>query len=287
MTMRVLSLGACQLTAPINSLVRDAKIQDSWILSRKATVTCYCVGDALQVLRLSRGQMNLDEGMRYFFGLAGSAEEAVGNAQLDDADIALIDCNTPVAMCVDGIFINRSAITREIYQPLAAANPELGKAYDIWWHKGIFGGDEELKRSAAMALIPSLQGVVKNHEVAATILLEMRAVRQSQDELNRSLDELRGELAMPFGMVTSIYRYLPDGRPIGWPPRHLEMTKSAASELGIPIFDTVSLVQRHGVTSAMNEDLTNYRQDFLPKVGDAFLAFMNEVLDGTIRRKLS
>lgn len=282
MTMRVLSLGACQLSAPINSLVKEGRIDDCWLASGQPTVTCYCVGDAMQVLRIYRRQIDLSEGMRCYSGYPDNDLESVGRRRLDDADIAVLDCNTPIAMCLDGIFINRSSITREIYQPLAAANPDLGKTYDAWWHQGIFGGDEEVKRSSALALIPSLEGVVRYPKVAAEILLGMRAVRQDDDDFIRALDELHRELAMPLGMVTSTYRYLPDGRAVSWPPRHLEMTRNAARELHIPLFDTIPLVQQHGVSIAMNDNLTIYRTEFWPVVGDALLSFMNDVLSGAM-----
>ena len=139
-------------------------------------------------------------------------------------------------------------------------------------------GDDEVKRATALALIPSLEGIVEYPDVAAEILLGLRAIRQDYSAFLGSLSEFRREIDVPLAMVTSVYQYLPDGRPLAWPPNHLEMTRNGAHELQIPLFDAVTLVQQHGVSSAMTEELTVYRPEFHPVVGEALFSFLSEIV---------
>ena len=280
MTKRVLSFGACQLSAPITSLLVRGKVRDCWLLSGVPTVSAYCLGDALQMIRVSRGQIKLSEGMRYYCGYPVNQMEKLGCPKLDDADIAVLDSVSTLTMCVGDIFINRSNVLQGIYRPLNDKDPALGKTYDVWWHRGILGSNEEVRRAAAAELLPHLDGVVEYPEVAAQVLLETHPAKQTEDEFAAHLGLLRAEIGMPLCLITQIHQYFPDGRPVSWPVDHLEITQAACRRLDIPLLDTPALVKQHGVAAAMNDSRTVYRPEFYPVVGDALFDFMENVASG-------
>jgi len=280
MTVRVFSLGASQLSAPINALLSAGKVKSAWALSKQRAVACYCTGDALQAIRMYRRQIQLSKGLQLYCGFGENADEATGHGPLDHTDITLMDCNTPLEVSLDGVFINRSLIATRLFQPLAAARPDLEDTYRMWWNKGVLEDDHEVRKSTSLAMIPALEGVVPYPDVAAAILAGARGMRQTEKDLVAALDELRRQIKGPFGMLTSTSRYLPDGRPVAWPAGHLEMTRAAARDLDIPLFDTVQLVQEHGVPTAMNEQMTVYRPEFHTVAGEAIHAFMEEVMGG-------
>lgn len=280
MTVRVFSLGACQLSSPLSAIMSDGKVKSAWALAKQRAVACYCTGDALQVIRLYRRQIQLSKGLQLYCGFGENADEARGHGPLDHTDITLMDCNTPVELSLDGVFINRSLITTRLFHPLAAARPDLEGTYQMWWSKGVLEDDHEVRKETSLALIPALDGVVPYPDVAAEILAGTRGLRQTEQDLIGALDELRSQLRGPVGMLTSTYRYLPDGRPVSWPAGHLEMTRAAARHLDIPLFDTIKLVQEHGVATAMNERMTIYRPEFHIVAGNAIHGFMEELMQG-------
>lgn len=280
MTVRVFSLGACQLSSPLDALASAGRIKSAWALAKQRTVPCYCTGDALQAIRLYRRQIQLSKGLQLYCGFGENADDARGHGPLDHTDITLMDCNTPVELSLDGVFVNRSQITTRLLYPLVAARPDLEDTYRLWWEKGVLEDDHEVRKETSLAMIPALDGVVPYPDVAAEILAGTRGLRQTEKDLIVALDELRSQLKGPFGMLTSTCRYLPDGRPVAWPAGHLDMTRAVARHLDIPLFDTIKLVQEHGVATAMNEQMTIYRPEFHIVAGKAIHGFIEELMQG-------
>lgn len=280
MTVRVFALGTCQLSSPLETLASAGRIKSAWALAKQRAVACHCTGDALQAIRLYRRQIQLSKGLQLYCGFGENTGEARGHGPLDHTDITLMDCNMPVELSLGGAFINRSAIKTRLFRPLAAARPDLEDTWRLWWGKGVLEDDHQVRKKTSRAMIPALDGVVPHPDAAAEILAGTRGLRQTEEDLIVALDELRSQLKGPLGMLTSTCRYLPDGQPVAWPAGHLEMTRAAASHLDIPLFDTIRLVQEHGVATAMNERMTIYRPEFHIVAGNAIHDFMEELMQG-------
>lgn len=111
-------------------------------------------------------------------------------------------------------------------------------------------------------------------ELARAVFLETRA---------RKTDVLGGFIKMqellkrPIGVVSYVFRYMPDGRAISWPSGFREEVLDAAKELNLPLFDPVRLVQRFGVEAALAEDLGHYSDNFMPFAANALIRFAMSV----------
>jgi hypothetical protein len=90
----------------------------------------------------------------------------------------------------------------------------------------------------------------------------------------RRIEALRGR---PAGVLTHTQYYMPDGRPISWPPTlHGEIIATCRAN-GIPVMHPCELVEKHGPKVALKADLIHWHDDFMPVVADAVESFVSRV----------
>jgi hypothetical protein len=90
----------------------------------------------------------------------------------------------------------------------------------------------------------------------------------------------------PTGVVTYNHRYMPDGRPMQWPPDFVASVIAAATALGLPYTEPSDLVKQYGVEVALKPDFVHYRTEFEPVIGESLFRFMLESLGDPVPAEL-
>lgn len=278
--LRILPYCGCQLGSALSPLANDGTLSISTDAIGIMKYATYTTSEMLQQIRFVRGEIEVPQFLRYYCYLpetlpAGAPEMR----KIEEADIVLIEPNTTLDIFFGPYALHRSAILIAILNKLKDVNSDANAAINAWFYKGIWGRDRKVQREAATVLIPLLTGRVDNPALARQLLLECRGEEQDFDHYLRGMSELADIVHLPLGLVSFVYQFLPDGRPLGWPADFIENTFKAAQALNIPVFDSASLVLRHGISTALDSEQRLYRPEFTPVAGKAVLQFCHSVLE--------
>jgi len=197
---------------------------------------------------------------------------------LASAELSVLEPNSPCCTYFGSYALNRATLIRDFLDALAKISAEAHRATSVWLLQGLLGANEQRKREAAEFLVPLLDDRIEDVDLVRELLLGMYGRKQDFDEFVSSIAEIRDMVPSPMALVVYIHQYLPDGRPLPWPPEHLENTLEAARKLDLPVFNPAEIVASFGVDNAMNEPRTLYREEFAPVVGERLYAFMSEVV---------
>lgn len=238
------------------------------------------MAENLQRIRFFRKEVEVPRWLRYFCNLPTDIAPHVELLQpFEQADLVLLEPNTTIDIFYGPYALHRSNVLSAICDKVRDVGPEIHQAIDLWWYRGIVARDREAQREAALTLIPALTGRVDDERVAQKILLECHGEEQSAERYHASIAEFCEIVDLPIGLVTFIYRFLPDGRPIGWPADFIENTIAVARTLNLPMLDSAEIVSRHGVDVALDKNQMLYRPEFVPTVAEEVLKFCQQVLE--------
>ena len=247
---------------------------------RHSWPVCYTVQEALRTVQFYRGERVIPASLRPLCHLPLHFDERSEAAkQFENFDVVLFEPNTYNYLLFDDIPITRTLVDTLIVTPLKAVGGDVADAATVWFNNGLLAGDIPIQLEAAQTLLPELEGRVKDHELIRRVLLEARSVAPSFDAFCTAIAELRNTLCRPFGLVTFTFEYLPNGRPICWPPDLIEKTFEAAKRVAVPCFHPADIVRKHGTRIAMQENRRLYRSEFEPVIGNALLDFAGSLLD--------
>ncbi len=278
---KILPLGGCLLKIPLRTLNRPLFARTSRLLGRAQFPTTYSFEECKQYIRMVRGEISLP---REIGDLAGFQPDFQANPEAGDfhtMDVVLIEPGTPIDIMYGDYALNRVAVRQCIIDPIEAANPgaDVAKIGSRWLHKGLLGGDEATQTQTAEQLAGLMPRELPASEVMRDVLFSARSRRCSAAE---GLRAVRSMIDRPLGVVTFTFRYMPDGRPVGWPAGYPEEVASAARALALPVFEpwkfAQELFERHGVAKVMRDDLQHYADEFMPVVGRAIFDFAKTVV---------
>ena len=279
----VLIMGACLLSAPLSDLLTRELIRDAMSESRNgAGDAYYTIDEAIQALRYYRGELDVPKELRSWCSLSPERPGYQGAAPLfDRSDVTLLEINSPVAMIYRSIALGRAEVIERILNPLAARSEELHEIGNDWYYRGQMNANEAVIVETAKRLVPEIGDDFPEAALARSILLETRPRVRDLDGLVEGMKTLRDLAKSPLGIVTYTNHYLPDGRPLPWPPDFVDQTFEAARRANLPVFDPSRVVSGYGIAAAMLEDRTHYRDDFAPVLGEAMLPFIEGLADGS------
>jgi len=277
-SIEVLSLGACLLRAPISELVERNCVTEGAALQRgEARGYYYTLDEAIQALNFYRGVGQVPKPLRMFCSLNPDWEGPAGGFEpYGKSDVALVEINSPTRISYGSYALSRADISDQILSPLADMSEELHLIGNDWYYRGIGNCNEELRAATAEKLAAAIPDDFPNAELARSILLESRFHRREVKELIEGLATVRDIVGAPLGVLTYTYTYMPDGRPMPWPPNLVEQTIEAARMLDLPVFDPSRIVSRYGVKRALSDD-THYQVPFHPILAGALFPFIHEV----------
>jgi len=279
--LRVLPFCGCQLGAGLHSLTTSGKVVLTTDEAGLNAAT-YTMSEVLQRVRFFRGAIEIPEALRYYCNLPktlSAGTPALRN--IEKADLVLLEPNTTLDVFFDNYALHRSQLLTGFLDNLQAAGGEVHRAINSWFNQGIWGRNRQVQHEAAETIIPALAGRVEDEYLARNLLLEAHGEEQDFEQYLESLREFCRVVDLPIGLVTFVFEFLPDGRPMGWPADFVENTLEAARMLGLPVLDSAEAVNRHGVDVALREGRRIYKDEFRPIVGEATLEFCHKVLGHT------
>jgi hypothetical protein len=149
-----------------------------------------------------------------------------------------------------------------------------------WFNQGLMGFDINRQIQVAEKILASIPASSSLPELERDILFEARAYeRDSPDEIVKQINRILDQVNKPIGILSFVWRYLPDGRALTWPADLSYKLSEACKVLSIPFFDPrVRLIEKYGI-EIVNLGDVDYKDEALPKVGDEFSFFINEVLN--------
>ena len=275
--IRILPFGACQLSPPLGTVTGAVS---SFSPLGLTPVSTYTTAEAIQTVWFFRGELYIPDDLRYYCNLPEQFDPMASyGRRIEQADIVLLEPNSPVVTVFEGYALNRSTLLTGFLNAVCeAGDDQVKRAGTAWFLQGLFACNEEVKRDTAEALISHLSGRVDNEALVRELLRGVHGERQDFEAYVASIAEIRDMLAPPTALVAYIHSFMPDGRALPWPPDFLEQTEQAAARLGLPLFDPTELVQHHGVETALIDIRTIYREEFYPVAGQAILDFARSVL---------
>jgi hypothetical protein len=278
--IKILPLGGCLLKIPLRAHNRGLYARTYRILGKALYPTTYSFSEAIQFVRMLRGEISPPEEIRALAGFEADFQPNPAVGDFSAMDVVLLEPSTPIDIMYGGYALNRVALRQRVTDPIQAANPgpDVAKIASRWLHKGLLGGDEAAQIQLAGELMKLMPKTLPGFDTLCDVLVSARSRRHEAAE---GLQVLCSMIDRPLGVVTYTFRYMPDGRPVSWPPGFNDELLSAAAALGLPVFEpwklTVELFEQHGVATVMRADMQHYADDFMPVVGRAIFEFATTV----------
>lgn len=274
-TYRVLPFGACGLHGPLNEAVKPpARIAFAKLNKGTLVPSVYSFGEIFQLIRMYRGEFDIPADIRRLCDMRPNFEPLPGAASFTEVDVILVEPNVPIDIKFREFHLNRASVIGTFIDPLKKLVPAVAKPANVWFNKGLMAVNDEVRAGAARQIIDLIPDDFADAALAREVFAEAHS---SRHEVADGLRRLREMTSLPIGVVTYIYQYLPDGRPVSWPPEFRQQVIDTANKLGLPLFEPVRIVEKHGVHAALKDDLRHYRDEFMPALADAFVDFIAEV----------
>lgn len=281
--IEVLGLGACLLWAPLGQLQGDRRITSTWRqLGLGYAVSIYTLDEAIQAVRFFQGALDVPKPLRPLCTLPDQPVDGDSWPQMTP-DLVLVEINSPVRIGYGPYSLCRAALNEHLLIPLGQRSDEANRAGSQWYNQGLMESNEEIRAMTAEKLIAaaSEDAGFPQAELARSVFAETAPHRRDLDEIVEGLAELRDLLGAPLAIVTYTHQYMPDGRPLPWPPDFVDVQEAASERLGLPVFRPSRIVRARGFATAMREDGIHYQEGFVPTLAEPMLAFINETVEPT------
>ncbi len=275
--IRILPLGGCLLHRPLGDFGKFKYNVRARVGTGGSVRENYSFGEMIQFVRLLRGEIVLPREIKELAGVDARFEPLPGIGDFANVDVVLVEPSTPFDIVLGDYLLNRTAIIARIVEPIRAANPEpkYARMSNYWMTKGLHAGDVAVQESLGAELAERLPDTMPLADIARDVLMNARAV---QRDVSQGLGELRAMIDRPMGVLTFIFQYLPDGRPVSWPAGFRDDMLAAAAALNLPVFEPWRLVEQYGVAATLKDDLRHYKDEFMPTVSQAIVDFAAEVV---------
>jgi len=275
--IRILPLGGCLLHRPLGDFGKLKYNVRARVGTGGSVRENYSLSEMIQFIRMLRGEIVIPPEIKELASMDARFEPLPDIGDLANVDVVLVEPSTPVDIVFGEYLLNRTAIIARIVGPIRAANPEpkFARMSNYWMTKGLYAGDVAVQQSLGAELAERLPCTMPLADVARDVLMNARAV---QRDVAQGLGELRAMIHRPMGVLTFIFQYLPDGRPVSWPAGFREDILAAATALNLPVFEPWRLVEQYGVSTTLKNDLRHYKDEFLPTVSQAIVDFAAEVM---------
>jgi hypothetical protein len=229
-------------------------------------------GEMFQIVEILRGQRTITPELHLLTRMV-ELVPMPGASDFSDIDVVLLEPASPIELSFRGVAFNRSKLNL-LLKPIVEKGKEERRAGASWIRYGLVGLNEEIRAETAARLVQSVGGDSPEDELTRAIFLETRA--EKTDVLGGFV-KMQELIKRPTGVVSYVFRYMPDGRAISWPAGFREEVLAAAEHLNLPVFDPVPLVQKFGVQAALQADLGHYNDNFMPVAADALVEFAEAV----------
>ena len=269
--LNVLVLGGCRVRQSSRSVLRT---QD-----RVNFEPCGPVGGAntpgemLRTIAFLQRDLVVPPELRLLCQVLRSAAPMEEGRGFGHLDAVLLEFSTPVELVFRGFFLSLYRFRRQVLSALqnASVNKQLVNA----WFRALKGFDEEERAKASIELARQLPEDLEQREFIRSAVLETRSRKA---DIAKGLEEIRDRLGCQIGVVRYIFRYMPDGRQVDWPPGFLVEVDDAAKRIGVPTYDPTPTLLDFGVDKAFRPDQEfHYVHDLLPIMGADLIGFAESI----------
>ena len=280
--LRIMALGACQLQDPIYNLDARGIARHVWHdTGADQGMYTHSVQESYQLMQYCRCDLVIPKDILplcYFY--QGFDPKKLTGTAVDSADVTLVQIESSLEFTYGPYRINRNEIGRQIY-PVAYGHSERARDLCNNWGNALIKANDEVRRKYAGQLLELLPDNAEYQWLRAAFGA-IGSFKESQEGLTARLTVLLKTIRNPVGLVTPAVRYMPDGRPLYWPPEFIDDLKLSAQQCGVPFFDAAAIVEARGMNVAIAEDAMHWRREFLPIVGEYYLEFCHKLFtDGT------
>lgn len=243
----------------------------------------HTTGEHAQLLDYVRGAIDIPAELRSFCNIDFAPKPGGFEAALRDLNVVLVEQCSDVEMVFRGTVLNRLRLADELVSPAAAAmqaNPSDKRwwiAARGWYYDGLIKNSPKREEFAAQ-ILELMPHRGEQDELLRAILRETTPRQISSEDFLAGIARIREMLGAKLGVITHTQRYMPDGRPISWPPNLHDDLIDTFRANGIPVLHPCELVEQHTSIVALKEDLIHWHEDFMPVVGQALREFAREIV---------
>jgi len=265
-TMRVLALGSCRILDPLAAAEDAGAIEClNRHFRRKRPVYLHDIHEAIQFVRLARGDLAMEKQISLFAYTSGLTVDRGMASALEQADWVVVELCTDKHYEADGWTLN----VNELYEQLVQATGAAGRE---WWDT--IDGGQKPSEALALAVETALKAQWRTRwrfgEGHRSVLRRLAFRHVSAAEMARGLADLRALLTAPILVVPHVAVMLPDGHYLAERLQHIEKAIEAARTAGLPCLDPRTFVGRDGQKRALADhgtDYNHYAGDYVPVVG--------------------
>lgn len=267
--LNALFLGGCLIHRPTRAL---PDLGEKLRLANSGSYRIvHSFGEMFEIVDILEGRKSIPQSLRQLSGLP--LRDRGHSLDLGAVDVAIVEPASPVEITFRGVHTNRSRLLDEL-RPIQSQNRAAMRIFNKWIRLGLLEMNEGMRTAMAGQLVQLIPADDDKADYRRALILETRAARS---DIAGGFRKLRDLLHCPIGAVVYTFRYMPDGRPVGWPPGFREEVIQAATGLGLPIFDAAPLVAAYGVEAAMNASMGHYTDRFAPIIAEELVKFAQSV----------
>ena len=283
-TVGLWPLGGCTIYDPAYELEKSGR---AYVCARETgfdeSPYSHTIGEHLQQIDYLRGAFDIPTALRPFCNVDFNLRPGGFEAVVRDLDAVIIEECSDVEIVFRGVVLNRNRLADAIVAPAIEAgrqgreNKPLAASAYSWYFEGLLKASARREEFAGELLALMPHGDERN-ELLREIICNAEPRRTGSAALVDGVHRIEAVLGKPAGVLTHTQNYRADGRPIGWPRTlHDEIMETCRAN-GIPFMHPCELVERHGAKVALKDDLSHWRDDFMPVVAEAIGNFVGEVV---------
>jgi len=278
----VLPMGACLLHGPLNPIARE---RTRIAFPKYGTFPgVYTFGEMFQALDILLGKRDVPAQIRPIANIQPNFVARPSAIGFDEVDAVLVEPSSPVDLEYRGCYLNRNRLTHYVIAPIKGVSREANKAANQWLRSGLIGLNDQLRASAAEALLKHIPEDLPDKDFIVDVILQTRSRRA---DVLGGLRGISSIVQKPMGIVLYVFQYLPDGRTLSWPEGYQEEILAAAKQLELKVFQPADVVRSYGLNEALRDDLRHYKPEFMPVVAEALCEFADSIAAPASDRRIA
>ena len=278
----VLPMGACLLHGPLNPIARE---RTRIAFPKYGTFPgVYTFGEMFQALDILLGKRDVPAQIRPIANIQPNFVARPSAIGFDEVDAVLVEPSSPVDLEYRGCYLNRNRLTHYVIAPIKGVSREANKAANQWLRSGLIGLNDQLRASAAEALLKHIPEDLPDKDFIVDVILQTRSRRA---DVLGGLRAISSIVQKPMGIVLYVFQYLPDGRTLSWPEGYQEEILAAAKQLELKVFQPADVVRSFGLNEALRDDLRHYKPEFMPVVAEALCEFADSIAAPASDRRIA
>jgi hypothetical protein len=277
----VLPFGGCTIFDPIYTAQHEglAINMHRQLTGSNNSMYTHTPGEHLQSINHIRGVHLIPPILHGLCNIPSDLNSCSFTETANDIDMLLIEICGNVEIVFRGTILNNNRLSDAILGPANLAfsadknNQGWYSTAQKWFYDGLIKSNSE-RANFADKLLEYMPLENEGDQLLHDIVLESYPRKVDTETIFHQISSLGKIFDRPYVLVSYTQRYMPDGRPLSWPPHlHAELSKEAAKR-GVKIFHPPQLVMEYTPKVALKEDMQHYNDDFLKIIGEKIINFI-------------